>query len=362
MSRQTPTTSNFLYSNEAHQSFSLKHSDSATGFHSLIEAKKPQIIDTYILQLKDWIRIRNPDKRFTPGELDTKATELAGPEPDQEGTWIYYPWNNLLIHLLDKEAFIEVRTNRNKLKITEAEQTSLQNKTIGIIGLSVGQSVALTMATERICGRLKLADFDTLDLSNLNRIRSGVQHIGQKKTTLAAHEIAEMDPYLDVECFEEGITEQNIDSFLGGEYPVDLLIEVCDGLDVKILSRIKAREKGIPVIMDTNDRGMLDIERFDLEPQRPLFHGLVDESLLQPGIEIPAEKRLDVLMQLASFNQTSERLKLSMQEIGKSIITWPQLASSVVMGGGITCDVARKLLLGKPLKSGRYYVDLDEFF
>ncbi|MGW7434561.1 hypothetical protein [Streptomyces sp. NPDC054849] len=27
--------------------------------------------------------------------------------------------------------------------------------------------------------------------------------------------------------------------------------------------------------MDTNDRGLLDIERFDLEPDRPLFHGRV---------------------------------------------------------------------------------------
>ena len=28
--------------------------------------------------------------------------------------------------------------------------------------------------------------------------------------------------------------------------------------------------------MDTSDRGMLDIERFDLEPERSIFHGLVE--------------------------------------------------------------------------------------
>ena len=52
------------------------------------------------------------------------------------------------------------------------------------------------------------------------------------------------------------------------------IMEVCDGLDMKIISRFKAREFGVPVVMDTNDRGMLDIERFDLEPQRPILHGL----------------------------------------------------------------------------------------
>ena len=27
--------------------------------------------------------------------------------------------------------------------------------------------------------------------------------------------------------------------------------------------------------METSDRGLLDVERFDLEPDRPLFHGLL---------------------------------------------------------------------------------------
>jgi ribosomal protein S18 acetylase RimI-like enzyme len=29
--------------------------------------------------------------------------------------------------------------------------------------------------------------------------------------------------------------------------------------------------------MDTSDRGLLDIERFDLEPERPIFHGLIGD-------------------------------------------------------------------------------------
>jgi hypothetical protein len=27
--------------------------------------------------------------------------------------------------------------------------------------------------------------------------------------------------------------------------------------------------------METSDRGVLDVERFDLEPDRPIFHGLL---------------------------------------------------------------------------------------
>ncbi|MBX9449069.1 MAG: ThiF family adenylyltransferase [Taibaiella sp.] len=155
------------------------------------------------------------------------------------------------------------------IKITAEEQAILQNKTVGIVGLSVGQSIALTLAMERSCGELRLADFDTAELSNLNRIRTGISSLGLRKTVIAAREIAEIDPFLKVKIFSEGLTQENIDVFFDDGKKIDLLVEVCDGLDVKVISRFKARSMGIPVVMDTNDRGMLDVERFDLEPETP---------------------------------------------------------------------------------------------
>lgn len=340
------------------QLFNAQTPESENRLDQLRESRQPVILDTYQAQLADWLKISNPASRFSPEALQ-EAVENHLQNKGDDGVWVYYPWNNTLVHTLNRDAFISVRTNRNKLKITTEEQQILAGKTIGIIGLSVGQSVALALAMERVGGRLKIADFDVLDLSNLNRIRSGIQHIGLPKTVIASREIAELDPFLEVECFHDGITKENIDHFLGGKHPVDLLIEVCDNLDIKVLSRKRARAMQIPVIMDTNDRGMLDVERFDLELGRALFHGLVDESVLEPDAPLQPEQRLGILMDLVSFNQASDRLKLSMTEIGKSLTTWPQLASSVIMGGGMTCDVARKILLGQPVPSGRYYVDLD---
>lgn len=84
---------------------------------------------------------------------------------EEHGVWVYFPWNKTLVHLLDQEEFLFVRTNRNRDKITEQEQQILAKKKIGIIGLSVGQSVALTLAMERSVGELRLADFDCLELS-----------------------------------------------------------------------------------------------------------------------------------------------------------------------------------------------------
>src|SRR5690606_20421554 len=98
------------------------------------------------------------------------------------------------------------------------EQNILLSKKIGIIGLSVGQSVAISLAMERSFGELRIADFDTLDLSNMNRIRTGLFNLGIKKSWMVAREIAEIDPFLKVTVYEEGITDENIDDFftLGG--------------------------------------------------------------------------------------------------------------------------------------------------
>lgn len=262
--------------------------------------------------------------------------------------------------MLDEQEFVEVRTNRNQYKITPEEQATLSVKKIGIIGLSVGQSIALTLAMERGFGELRLADFDELDLSNLNRIRTAVYNIGVPKVYVAAREIAEIDPFLKVVCYPDGLTEDNMDDFMTGNGKLDLLVDECDGLDMKILARYKARSLQIPVMMDTSDRGMLDIERFDLEPDRPILHGLVGDLDPKGLSSLSNEDKIPIVLQIAGATEISNRGKASMIEVGQSISTWPQLASSVVLGGAVAADVSRRLLLGSFTDSGRYYIDLDE--
>jgi len=71
---------------------------------------------------------------------------------------------------------------------------------------------------------------------------------------------------------------------------------------------------------------------------------------------------MSLVKAILDFDALSPRLKLSMTEIGKTINTWPQLASSVVLGGAITTDFSRRILLNESKQSGRYYVDLDDIF
>ncbi len=321
-----------------------------------------RVTDTLFSQLSDLIKYRTPSRKFSKEELEISVLQLLkGNSLEAYGVWVFYPWSNRLVHILDEEEFIEVRTSRNQYKITAQEQKTLRHKKIGVIGLSVGQSVSVTLAMERVCGELRLADFDSLELTNLNRIRTGIHNLGLPKVFSVAREIAEIDPFLKVVCFPEGIHDENIDSFFCDGGPLDLLIEEADGFDIKILSRYKARELKIPVLMEASDRCMVDVERFDLEPNRSILHGLVDHLDVATLKKLKTtEEKIPYMLDVLGIETASARLKASMLEIEQSINTWPQLASAVTMGGGISADVARRLLLGLFSESGRYFIDVEE--
>ncbi len=258
--------------------------------------------------------------------------------------------------MLGPDEFAELRSNRNLFKLDPQQQRDLRTKTVGIVGLSVGRASAATMALEGLAGCYRLADFDTLELSNLNRLRCSVADLGINKAVLAARELYELDPYLDVEVYEDGITEGNIEDFLGG---LDLLVEECDELSMKVLLRERCRDLRIPVIMETSDRGMVDVERFDLEPTRPLLHGLMDDVAAASLKGLSDKEKVPFALRVLGATDMSVDLAASLVEVGESITGWPQLASAVAVGGGIVGDFGRRILLDQHRASGRFYVDLD---
>lgn len=323
-----------------------------------------EVFDEIKGQLQELVKSQNPKTDFKNNAelLEKKVIEHLRSVPiEKYGVWIYYPWSSRLIHILDREEFIEVRTNRNHYKITKEEHTVLTTKKVGVMGLSVGQSVAVTMAMERGFGEIRLADFDVLELTNYNRIRTGLHNMGINKAISTAREIAEIDPFLTVKCYTEGITEDNIEVFLTEEGKLDLLIDECDGLHIKILARIFAKKLKVPVIMEASDRSAIDVERFDLEVNRPILHGWLDHLDITKVKQAKTnEEKIPYLLSMLKLDTVSPKFKATMLEIEQTVTTWPQLASEVTGGGGIMANIARRINLGQFNDSGRYYVDIDE--
>ena len=176
--------------------FRLHSPDDRDALEALLNDRPHVVIsDTLRRQLAELVKTRHPGHRLSPSEIDTLTTEhLAVGPRSMYGAWAYYSWSNRLVHVLDESEFVELRTNRNTYKISPAERATLARKRIGVVG-TVGRAVGGGRPPlERSFGELRLADFDTLDLSNLNRLRAGVHNMGVPKVLVTAREIAEIDP------------------------------------------------------------------------------------------------------------------------------------------------------------------------
>lgn len=334
-------------------------------FEAICREHRVAVSDRIMPLLHEWVVCQ----RQASAILSTDEIRLAvqaeldavGSDSYAVGSWVYYPWLHRTIHILPMAAFQLVRGNRNCDKITREEQHTLRQRKIGVIGLSVGHAAAVLLAREGIAGQLRLADFDRIELSNLNRLDTSLSNLGLAKSVVAGRDIAEIDPYVDVRIFPEGVTEQNVDEFLTGDGKLDLLVEECDTLWIKLLVRERARHYRIPVIMDTNDRGMLDVERFDQEPERPILHGMLGDRDWRVARDMDAMQRTALFYDiLGGVDMISSRLRESLERIGAELVGVPQLASDVHLGAALVVDAARKILLGLGLASGRYYVDLDK--
>jgi molybdopterin/thiamine biosynthesis adenylyltransferase/nitroreductase len=270
--------------------------------------------------------------------------------------WIFFPWRSVAVHLLAQPHFNLLRLDRNRNKLTPEEQERCQALTVTVVGLSVGHVIAHCLAMEGLCGRLRLADFDAIELSNLNRVPASVLDLGVNKAVVVARRIAEIDPYLPVEVEPRGVTTDTVALLLDS---ADLIVEECDSLDVKLRIRQHARALGIPVLMETSDRGLLDVERFDLEPDRPILHGLLDVSAdLLSGLS--TEDKVPHVLRILDASQLSARMAASLVEVDRTVSTWPQLGGDVTLGAATVAAALRRLGRGQPLLSGRVRIDLED--
>jgi molybdopterin/thiamine biosynthesis adenylyltransferase len=293
-------------------------------------------------------------------EAQENALRRLRPEPDDavlaEGIrWTYYPWRRAVVAVLGPRGFRALRLDRNRNMITAAEQARLGTLRIGVAGLSVGHVIAHTLAAQGLCGELRLADFDELELSNLNRVPATVFDLGVNKATVTARRIAELDPYLPVRVLDAGLTYDTVDEFLDG---LDVVVEECDSLEMKAVVREGAKARGTPVVMATSDRGLVDVERFDLDPQRPILHGLLGELdlALLPGMS--NRDKIPHMLRHLDAERLSPRTAASLVEVDHSLSTWPQLAGDVTLGATALAEAVRRIGLGEPLGSGRTRIDV----
>lgn len=321
------------------------------------------VSDDYEEQLKELYAVDNPHLVFAPSFKEQFQeyydSVIARGPLYREGRWVYYPWHAALVHVLPEPEYWRVRTARNKNLINAEEQEKFYNATLGLGGLSVGSSIAYALALQGGPKRVKLADMDRLALSNTNRVLAGSENLGLLKVVMAARRIYEINPYAEVEIYPEGISKENIERFFDD---LDIVVDELDNIAVKYLIREQAKKRGIAVVMgaDNGDNAVIDIERYDLEPDLPFFHGRLGNVTYDELTKLDKFGIGKTITRHIGPENVTVRMQESLLEMGKTIVSWPQLGGAALVNGAAVAYAVRKILNGQPLEHNRALVSLDE--
>ncbi|MFA5070528.1 MAG: ThiF family adenylyltransferase [Patescibacteria group bacterium] len=334
----------------------------------IMEDKDFKIIDQYEFLLREYIIVEHPEFAHDPKgqkiELQKILQEHKKNKLDLKycGVWVLYSWNNKLVHCLDKEQYYKLITARNRNLVTKEEQTKLRNFKVGIIGLSVGQATALTLAISGMCENMKLADPDIIQGTNLNRMHASLEAIGQMKTDYLAKKIYEFNPFVFLKLYPFHITENNIEEFLLDDFKLNAVIDAFDDVKMKVKLRLLAKKLKIPVLMatDLGDGSIIDIERYDLDNNLPIFHGMVHENEVgnMPN-NISYEDLARIALKMIGPENIPNRMTDSIRLVGKELAGHPQLALASFLGGALMTYAIKQLALGKKMSKNRSYLSLD---
>ena len=148
----------------------------------------------------------------------------------------------------DDEKFYYERTQRNHYLLGGKDvQKKLKASKIGVAGLGgMGSNIAEYLARVGV-GELRLADHDTIDISNINRqVIANTNTVGKKKAEASFNELSAIAPDTKIHTFTDGITSENVEEFVKG---CDFVVDEIDvfPLEAHYLLHAACRKYNIPV-------------------------------------------------------------------------------------------------------------------
>ncbi len=128
----------------------------------------------------------------------------------------------------------------------EETQKRLKESVVFIAGAGgLGSPVSIYLAVGGI-GSIRICDFDSPDMSNLNRqILHNHSRIGINKALSAKQTLEELNPHVRVTAFTDKIVEDNVDELVGD---ASVIIDCMDNFPTRYLLNQSAVSKGVPLV------------------------------------------------------------------------------------------------------------------
>ncbi len=130
---------------------------------------------------------------------------------------------------------------------SEETQDLIRHATVAIVGAgALGSVVAMYLAAAGI-GRIRIADFDTIDITNLQRqVFFREDEAGKSKAQTLAERVSGLNSEVEVEVFSSLISRKNMSEFFEG---IDIIAECSDNPSTKELCVNYGIEHNVPVVL-----------------------------------------------------------------------------------------------------------------
>jgi len=185
-----------------------------------------------------------------------------------------------------------------------------------IIGLGgLGSPVAMYLAAAGV-GHLILADFDTVDLSNLQRqIAHTTDRIGETKVASAAQTLRALNPDVHITSITQVLDADALHVQLAN---VDLVVDCCDNFTTRFAVNAACVAAKVPLVSGAAIRLEGQVAVFDnRQPDCPCYRCLYDEES-EENTSCAANGVLSPLVGIIGSMQALEAIKLIVG-FGKSL-------------------------------------------
>lgn len=302
-------------------------------------------------------------------------------EPDY-GRYMYdYVSGKLYLILPEYWHRIALVTSPSKLLTDKEKKLSwsdirniFDNAMIGVAGASVGGNVLEGVLREIRPKRIKIADPDYWEITNLSRAeRVSLRHMVQSrshrkdfknpyeilrvnKADSVAYEQHLIDPYLLIWAYNEGIRTDLIDQFLLGdnsnEPKLDILIEEVDDISLKYDLREACKKNKIPLLMLSDFGHRVEVQFHDYRKPDQKFGYKVKDAELKSILDsaLTSGNREDLFQfvrALCGDDFASDEFADWVQGRGEQpTSSLPQSGATALLSGGIGGKITALFLLG----------------
>ena len=188
----------------------------------------------------------------------------------------------------------------------EPVQERLKDATVFVAGAGgLGSPASIYLAVAGV-GHLRICDFDTPDLSNLNRqILHDPSRIGVNKAVSAKQTLERLNNQIHVDAITEKITQESVDRLVGD---AQVIVDCMDNFETRYVLNASALRKGIPLIHGSV-RGLEGRLSFFHSPETPCLRCVFPEA--------PAKEVFPILGAIPGVIGTLQALQVLKHLTGK---------------------------------------------